>query len=208
MSLSNPAKLLHGYMVATGVWDTAMLAQTFDIPVRTIQRLKLEIATQGEAVPATANSANCARYGATDAANCAISGASDAKPLARAYMESPSEIDSNQEVKITPLAPQGGRTTGRKRGSRLDPDWELPADWRMWARTNFPAVTDEQVSDQAAQFRDFWIAKPGAQACKLDWEATWRNWCRRGLVIGSIRKPQYTAAYQTQGPEAFSDCYQ
>jgi hypothetical protein len=67
----------------------------------------------------------------------------------------------------------------------------------MWARTNFPASTDAQVFDQAAQFRDYWIAKPGAQACKLDWEATWRNWCRKGLsAAGTVRKPQYTGSYR------------
>jgi len=29
------------------------------------------------------------------------------------------------------------------------------------------------------QFRDYWLAKSGADACKADWEATWRNWVRR-----------------------------
>lgn len=31
----------------------------------------------------------------------------------------------------------------------------------------------------AAQFRDFWHAKAGKDAVKLDWPATWRGWCRR-----------------------------
>ena len=30
-----------------------------------------------------------------------------------------------------------------------------------------------------ADFHDYWTAKAGANACKLDWLATWRNWCRR-----------------------------
>lgn len=30
-----------------------------------------------------------------------------------------------------------------------------------------------------ATFRDYWRAKGGASARKLDWDATWRNWCRK-----------------------------
>lgn len=32
--------------------------------------------------------------------------------------------------------------------------------------------------EEAARFRDYWIAQPGAKGRKLDWQATWRNWCR------------------------------
>lgn len=28
-------------------------------------------------------------------------------------------------------------------------------------------------------FADHWRAKPGRDGCKVDWLATWRNWCRR-----------------------------
>jgi hypothetical protein len=28
------------------------------------------------------------------------------------------------------------------------------------------------------QFRDYWSAKAGSGATKLDWQATWRNWVR------------------------------
>jgi hypothetical protein len=65
----------------------------------------------------------------------------------------------------------------------------------MWARTIFPAASIDEIDSQAAQFRDYWIAKPGAQACKLDWEATWRNWCRRGLSQAGNRKPQHTGVF-------------
>ncbi len=29
------------------------------------------------------------------------------------------------------------------------------------------------------KFVDYWIAKAGKDACKVDWNATWRNWIRR-----------------------------
>ena len=28
-------------------------------------------------------------------------------------------------------------------------------------------------------FSDYWTSKPGANASKINWFATWRNWCRR-----------------------------
>jgi hypothetical protein len=104
-----------------------------------------------------------------------------------AVENSPPEAPATSPRKPSPNA---------KRGSRLDREWELPADWRMWARTNFCGSTDEQITEQAAQFHDYWISKPGAMACKLDWEATWRNWCRKGLSpLGGNRRPQSTGVW-------------
>jgi len=60
---------------------------------------------------------------------------------------------------------------------------------RTAAASRLPAdfVPDLQVaidlgildpSMEADSFRDYWTAKAGKDACKLDWKATWRNWCR------------------------------
>ena len=35
-----------------------------------------------------------------------------------------------------------------------------------------------------ATFADFWHAKAGKDACKLDWLATWRNWIRNQKATG------------------------
>ena len=37
------------------------------------------------------------------------------------------------------------------------------------------------VRAEAARFADHWHAKAGRDAAKLDWLATWRNWCRTAL---------------------------
>ena len=42
-----------------------------------------------------------------------------------------------------------------------------------------PTWTPDQVRKTADRFRDYWIAKPGRDAVKVDWLATWRNWVRR-----------------------------
>lgn len=99
---------------------------------------------------------------------------------------------------VTPLVetPIIAKPPSSKRGTRLPDAWELPAEWRVWAQVNFPFAPQAQIDDQAAQFHDYWISKPGAQAAKLNWEATWRNWCRKGLsAAGNVRKPQSTGVF-------------
>lgn len=73
----------------------------------------------------------------------------------------------------------------KPRASRLGSDWKLPDDWRQWARINFATATDAMVAAEADHFRDFWISKAGREAAKLDWEATWRNWCRNSRTLSA-----------------------
>jgi hypothetical protein len=57
----------------------------------------------------------------------------------------------------------------------------LPADWiPSFADARFCADErpDLSIDKTASQFRDYWIAKPGAKGRKTDWPATWRNWVR------------------------------
>ena len=62
------------------------------------------------------------------------------------------------------------------KGSRLNSDW-IPSDAMLaYAAANRP---DVNAQAEAENFRDYWIAKPGAGGVKLDWEATWRTWIRR-----------------------------
>lgn len=71
-----------------------------------------------------------------------------------------------------------------KRATRLSPDFELPQEWLVWANDNRPDVNAFQTFER---FKDYWIAKAGADAAKLDWFSTWRNWVRRDTE----RKPAY-----------------
>lgn len=84
----------------------------------------------------------------------------------------------------------------REKGSRLSPNWELSAKNREWARVNCFAP-DAAITLEADKFRDYWIAKPSAT--KLDWDATWRNWCRTSFSeagkFGKV-KPQATASFK------------
>jgi len=64
--------------------------------------------------------------------------------------------------------------TPLSRGERLPADWSLPDDWLAWA----VAEGIPKPSAEAEKFRDYWCAQPGQKGRKLDWLATWRNWCR------------------------------
>jgi len=66
-----------------------------------------------------------------------------------------------------------------KRGTRLPTDWTLPTEWAEWAVTERPGYP---VITEAAKFRDYWVAKTGSAATKLDWAATWRNWVRNSTM--------------------------
>ena len=93
------------------------------------------------------------------------------------------EIDANQEPitnnqknksLVTPQA-----ATPRKTASRLPDDWKpVQAYWDAATEIN-PNLTDEWFKLVAHKFKDYWIAKSGKDATKVDWLATWRNWLRR-----------------------------
>ncbi len=69
----------------------------------------------------------------------------------------------------------GRKQTGR--GSRLEADWQPPAEaWDFGRRLG---LDEREVADELDRFRDYWIAKPGKDGRKLDWWATFRNWLRR-----------------------------
>lgn len=64
------------------------------------------------------------------------------------------------------------------RGTRLPDDWTAPEDYIVWAiETRY--WTRAEALAEAMIFGDYWIAKSGAAAVKVDWLATWRNWVRR-----------------------------
>jgi hypothetical protein len=65
----------------------------------------------------------------------------------------------------------------KARATRLELAWMPSPDGREAAKRE--GLTDADIRREAAKFRDYWIAKPGAGGLKLDWPATWRNWCRR-----------------------------
>lgn len=72
-----------------------------------------------------------------------------------------------------------------KKGTRIPDDFQ--PDFDEAVRLGVPM---QMVSKEAAKFRDYWTAKTGKDATKLDWPATWRNWCRNAASrLGARSSP-------------------
>lgn len=65
-------------------------------------------------------------------------------------------------------------TSVSKKGSRFSLN-DCPIEWIDFLNHERPELNAEYVFQT---FRDYWIAKAGTAATKLDWFATWRNWVR------------------------------
>lgn len=70
-----------------------------------------------------------------------------------------------------------------RRGTRLPADWKPSLEAAKFARD-----LGLDVGAVADTFRDYWISKAGPNGVKLDWLATWRNWCR--TTAERNRKPR------------------
>lgn len=78
-----------------------------------------------------------------------------------------------------------------KRATRLPDEWR-PSDADRVFATGL-GLNPDAIADS---FGDYWRAKAGKDAAKLDWSATYRNWCRRDAERGGgARAPRATDAW-------------
>ena len=103
------------------------------------------------------------------------------KPLASQEQEQEQEQEIGAACADAPAQPSTPKPK-TTRGTRLPDDWKLPKAWGEWALAEFPSWTAEVVRLEADKFADHWRAKAGKDACKTDWQATWRNWCRSDIA--------------------------
>lgn len=96
-------------------------------------------------------------------------------PSGKARVQSPESRKKESHGASTDAPPtQGQGDPNPKRGSRLPPNWQ-PSD----QLSEFCGQLGLDPRKTADSFRDYWVAVPGAKGSKLDWDATFRNWCRR-----------------------------
>jgi hypothetical protein len=94
----------------------------------------------------------------------------------------------------------------RKRATRISEDFQITPEMRLWASSKAP---DADLITETEKFINYWIAKSGKDATKLDWAATWRNWIlnaktthtrpdhsSRGIAIGMAMLQAYDAQHQ------------
>lgn len=89
--------------------------------------------------------------------------------------------DCGEGESIGTEVPPPPKNNVKKIGTRLKEDWWLEGEceeWGDWAMKEFGWDEDKVIS-VAHKFKDHWLGKSGKDATKIDWQATWRNWCRR-----------------------------
>lgn len=184
-------------LIAAGVTDTKEIAAILGVGERAVQKIRK--ATHSSANSRTANhsSRTTVRSEPQDANHSSETNHSSPKsepqfaeaPRARTRIETPSGLLSHEEVLVTPPSVPPKSKSETKRGKRLALDWQLPDEWRDWARINFAHASAEMIELEGEKFRDYWHAKAGRDAAKLDWEAVWRNWCRRTFAARPSSQP-------------------
>lgn len=80
------------------------------------------------------------------------------------------------------------------RGQRLPNDWQAPDEWINWA-VNTRHWRPDDAREEAELFANYWQARSGSGAAKLDWKKTWMNWVRNsrrpdGDYVVGTGKPQ------------------
>ena len=79
------------------------------------------------------------------------------------------DTDTDTDLDTTP--PKGG--VPRKRATRIPEDFQATDAMKQWAITKAP---NADIGLETEKFINYWTAKSGKEATKLDWAATWRNW--------------------------------
>jgi len=94
--------------------------------------------------------------------------------LAGCYQSACPEAEAKTEAK-TEAKRERDEKKGVASASRLPAEWS-PTDADIaYCKTERPDINVARTVDS---FRDYWHAKAGAGARKVDWAATWRSWVR------------------------------
>ncbi|CAF26608.1 YdaU family protein [Bartonella quintana] len=94
---------------------------------------------------------------------------------------------------------KGKNCTVIPKGQRLPTDWQADI-----CAAISEGLSEEQARWQEKKFRDYWHAKSGKEALKVDWQATWRNWFRR--EIERIKEHQEKLAVFSSHPTHAQHC--
>jgi hypothetical protein len=99
------------------------------------------------------------------------------KLLAEGYQDASLYKEKEREIEKEKDKPLDTRAAGSKKGFRLPSDW-MPQD-------HF------EETYELEKFRDYWASVPGQKGCKLDWDATWRNWVKSARERRPAKKENY-----------------
>jgi len=100
----------------------------------------------------------------------------DINVISDRYQDDSLEIETETYRKEKEKEKETEKRERTPRATRLSQDWQPSNSDLDYAREL--GWTDKQVRDTAQDFSDYWMAKSGQGATKVDWSATWRRWCR------------------------------
>lgn len=194
-----PTAKLVAVLIAAGVTDTKEIAAIIGVGDRAVQKVRKANSSSPNSETPNHNSRTTVRNEPQDASHSSETNHSSPKtepqfvsePRVYARLETPSGLLTHEVSNLDspPSGPPKPKAKS-KRGTRLADDWALPDEWRQWAQIHFAHASEAQILTEAEKFRDFWHAKAGQGASKLDWQATWRNWCRNSqLAARSASQP-------------------
>lgn len=108
--------------------------------------------------------------------------------------EEVSEAREQVRDALTPQSPPSMPALKTKRGTRWPSDAVVPDHWvidgaKARARAGLAAI---DLNPEAVKFANYWSAKSGGGAAKLDWKKTWINWAltsKEGSAHGKTNHP-------------------
>lgn len=114
-------------------------------------------------------------------------GICQAKPLKYLEPASPIQISKPEEGKKERRAPSFNRPfTDDPRGSRLSRHWQ-PRQSELDGAAAL-GLAQGDIAHEVAQFRDYWAARAGPEARRVDWHGTFRTWIRNAARRKSERQ--------------------
>jgi len=99
----------------------------------------------------------------------------------------PLQLNGSHRVTPAPGSRKRSEPAPQQRGTRIPDDFQPDLTFAVQHISDIDAVAE------AEKFRDYWKARPGREALKLDWAATWRTWIRNARQRGD---------YQRRAPDA------
>jgi hypothetical protein len=95
-------------------------------------------------------------------------------PLADCAQDACRELEEEEEIDKEEEKKEVRADARRAKGTRLPLDWQ-PDDVAKQYALSFGVPLEAETE----KFRDYWHARAGPGAVKVDWSAAWRNWCRK-----------------------------
>ncbi|HEY4269074.1 MAG TPA: hypothetical protein VGM94_12870, partial [Galbitalea sp.] len=175
------------WLVNAGIWLVVEDGWQFvdwepDQPLRETvlrdRKAKAEKMANWRAHNTRSNSGNQVTGTATEGVTGNVTGSSVTTPVTPV----PSQPVPTQPV---PIASNEAKSAA-KRGTRIPTDFTVTEEMRAWAKASVASV---DIGRATEKFINYWMAKSGATAVKIDWPATWRNWMLTDQEYAQGRQP-------------------